>query len=292
MPRACGQLPDNPLAQLVLADLDAKDGHWVAAQSRFAALPQQGLTQVLRPLLVAWAQAGQGQTDAALDTLAPFVEGQRFRGVYALHSAMIADLGVRTADAGAALPASPPTDYGADQSAAGAHPGQLAGAAGHDAEAQQPIDELAGAEGDLASPGRVSTPRSQRPVVRSATDGMAEAYLALAATLHQQGSDRRRSCCACLGLAPDLTAARLLPSDIAVRGQASRGGAGGAGRGRCNRPAIPVVQLRQAALLEETGRTDDANRLLDTLAREQPDRPEPLPSRATSCAAKTALPRR
>ncbi len=47
---------------------------------------------MLRPLLVAWAQQGAGRTDAALGTLAPLVEGERFRGVYALHAAMIADL--------------------------------------------------------------------------------------------------------------------------------------------------------------------------------------------------------
>ena len=44
-------------------------------EQRFAALPRQGLTQLLQPLLVAWAQQGAGHTDAALATLRPFIEG-------------------------------------------------------------------------------------------------------------------------------------------------------------------------------------------------------------------------
>ncbi len=75
--RPGAELPGNPVAQLVLADADAKAGHWAAAEARFAGLPRQGLTQVLRPLLVAWAQQGAGRTDAALATLQPFVDGGR-----------------------------------------------------------------------------------------------------------------------------------------------------------------------------------------------------------------------
>ena len=89
---------------MLLADHDAADGNWAAAENRFAGLPRQGLTQgltqLLQPLLVAWAQQGAGHTDAALATLHPFIEGQRSRFIYALHGALIADLAGRTAEAG------------------------------------------------------------------------------------------------------------------------------------------------------------------------------------------------
>ena len=62
------ELADNPLAQLYLADGLARAGRWDAAGRRFAALPDHGLTRVLRPLLVAWALQGAGRTDAALDS--------------------------------------------------------------------------------------------------------------------------------------------------------------------------------------------------------------------------------
>ena len=100
------QLPDSQAAQLLLAEVEVRAGHWQAAEQRFRALPRQGLTQLLQPLLVAWAQQGGGHTDAALATLRPFVEGQRFRGVYALHAALIADLAGRAADAATAVSAS------------------------------------------------------------------------------------------------------------------------------------------------------------------------------------------
>ena len=76
------QLPDNQAAQLLLGDTEARAGNWAAAEQRFRALPRQGLTQLLQPLLVAWAQEGAGHTEAALATLRPLIDGQRFRGVY------------------------------------------------------------------------------------------------------------------------------------------------------------------------------------------------------------------
>ena len=68
------QLPDNQIAALLLADQDVRAGNWQAAEARLNALPRQGLTQLLQPLLLAWTQAGAGNSDAALTTLGPFVE--------------------------------------------------------------------------------------------------------------------------------------------------------------------------------------------------------------------------
>ena len=93
------QLPDSQAAQLLLGQVEVRAGHWQAAEQRFRALPHQGLTQLLQPLLVAWAQQGDGRTDAALATLRPFIDGPRFRGVYALHAALIADQAGRSAEA-------------------------------------------------------------------------------------------------------------------------------------------------------------------------------------------------
>src|SRR5260370_18476807 len=93
------QLPNDPGAELFLADQDAAAGRWDDAERLYRALPQEGVTQLVRPLLVAWSQQGAGHTDAALATLQPLLEGERFRRVYALHSALIADLAGRDADA-------------------------------------------------------------------------------------------------------------------------------------------------------------------------------------------------
>ena len=88
------------------------------------------MTQLLQPLLVAWAQQGAGRTDAALATLRPFVEGQRSRCVYALHGALIADLAGRTAEA-ARLYRVAQAEYGAPDAANWRRlVGKLAGAPG------------------------------------------------------------------------------------------------------------------------------------------------------------------
>ncbi len=283
-------LPDNPLAQLVLADVDAEDGHWIQAESRFAALPQQGLTQVLRPLLIAWAEAGQGRTDAALNVLAPFVEGQRYRGVYALHSAMIADLGGRTADA-SRLYQLAVQEYGPTNLRLGQIVASWQARQGNLAEGRSTIDQMAGVNGDLAIARPGLNAAVSAPVIRNAADGIAEAYLALAATLHQQGSESAQVLLQlALDLRTDLTAARLLLADIESEanhpGEALQSLSGVAPTD----PLIAVVELRRASLLEETGHSDEAGHILDTLAQQQPDRPEPLAEQGDFLRRKNRFP--
>src|SRR6185437_13757549 len=70
------------------------------AERRFRVMAHQGLTQLLQPLLIAWAQQAEGRTGAALATLQPSIDSQRFRGIFALHGAMIADLGNKPEEAG------------------------------------------------------------------------------------------------------------------------------------------------------------------------------------------------
>ena len=136
------QLPDNPSAQLLLANRDVKSGNWEAAEQRFRALPRQGATQVLQPMLVAWAQQGAGHTDAALATLRPFADGQRFRGVYALHAALIADVAGRTAEAGR-LYAVARAEYGGMNVRLGQILASWQARQGHSAEALQTLKALA-----------------------------------------------------------------------------------------------------------------------------------------------------
>ena len=50
------QMPSLLPAQLLLADNEALQGHWSAAAQRYAALTRDNVSQVLQPILVAWAQ--------------------------------------------------------------------------------------------------------------------------------------------------------------------------------------------------------------------------------------------
>ena len=209
------QLPDNPIAQMLLGDEAARNGDWDAAVQRFRALSPDGFTRVLRPLLIAWAEQGAGHTDAALAGLELVLNEPQFRSVYALHAALIADLAGRTADAArfyhtAKTAAEPPSMRLA------LLVGSFEDRQGQEAKALQLLNAAAEATPILAiALPAVAADLHNRPVP-SATDGMAEAYLGLAAGLSQDNEDQLATLLLriALGLRPDFTAARLLIADI------------------------------------------------------------------------------
>ena len=275
--RLAARMPDNPIAQLVLADADAKAGRWDNAEARFAGLPQQGLTQVLRPLLIAWSQQGAGRTAAALNTLQPFLDAGRLRGVMGLHAALIADLGGQANEA-ARLYQLARTEYGGLNLRLAVILASWAARQGQVAEAQRIIAELTGSNGDLAIARLPLEADVAAKAVRRATDGIAEAYLAMAATLRQQNAADTAQVLLRLALAmrPDFTAARLLLADIQVAANLNEAALETLGAVPRTDPLSAIVRLRQAGALQSLGRTGDATRLLEDLAREYPDRPEPL----------------
>jgi tetratricopeptide (TPR) repeat protein len=267
----------NQAAALLLGDNDAAHGNWDSAETRFAALPKQGLTQVLQPLLVAWAQQGGGHTDAALATMKPYVDGTRFRGIYALHAALIADLGDRTADA-ARLYRVAQTEYGGINLQLARIIASWQARQGHPTEARQTLATLIDSNSEVAISGpALQQDAAARPVAK-ATDGIAEAYLALAGALHAQ--DANDFAVVLLRLAidlrPDFTAARLLAADIMDGGKHPLLADQMLAPVGADDPLIGVVRLRRALLAERMGNTDEALRDLDLLARDYPTRPEPL----------------
>lgn len=275
--RLAAELPDNPVAQMVLADADVKAGRWEDAEARFASLPQQGLTQVLRPLLMAWAQAGEKRTAAALATLQPFYEGGRFRGVMALHAAMIADLGQQTQDA-ARLYRVAQVEYGQLNLRLGIVLASWQARQGLVSEAQRIVRELAGGNGELGIARLALEADVSTPAIRNARDGIAETYLALAATLRQQNAADTAQVMLRLALdmRPDFTAARLLLADMQDQARQRQAALDTLQPVPSSDPLIAVIRLRQAAIEDALGRTDESTALLETLAREYPDRSEPL----------------
>ena len=269
------RLPDDPVARLVLADHEAKAGRWDAAEARYAALPQQGIAQVLRPLTVAWAQLGAGRTDAALATLRPLVEGQQFRGAYALHAALVADLGGRPGEA-ARLYRVAQAEYGPPTLRLGQSLASWHARRGAMAEAQAVLrDTLRG--GELAMVRAALEAGVMERPVRSAADGIAEAYLAMANTLRGQNATDLAQVVLrlALDLRPDFASARLLMADLqdATRPDAAL----------ATLEAVPdadplaaMAGLRRAGLLAAMDRRDEAAALLERLAQTHPDRPEPL----------------
>lgn len=268
--------PDNPIAQLYLADLAARRGNWADAQARFEALPTQGMTQVIQPLLVAWAQAGAGRADHALATLQPYVQGDHFRAVYALHAAMIADLSHRDPLAGR-LYHSALGDYGSLNLELGRTYASWQARQGDGAGADRTLHALVAGNSELA----IALPALERtvahPTVRRATDGMAEAYLAMAATLRDQDAGEYAALLLhlALQLRPDMTAARLLSAEISAAVDQPEAALAVLEPVGADDPLAGVVDLRRAALLDQLGRQPEALALLARLQQTYPDRPEP-----------------
>ncbi|MEA2727446.1 MAG: hypothetical protein QOF70_1921 [Acetobacteraceae bacterium] len=285
------QLPDSQVAQLVLADVDIKAGRWQAAEQRFHALPRQGLTQLLQPLLVAWAQQGDGRTDTALSTLRPYVDNPRFRTIFALHAAMIADLGDRKDDA-AKLYRSTETDSAqpnvrmaqilASWEARSSQPG----------EAQRTLASLPAVAPDLAitMPALMASV-TRRPVARAA-DGVAEAYFTFAALLQAQDANDFALIMLrlALDLRPDFATARLLAADILQNQHHPELALRTLNEVPATDPLIAIVQLRRAALVDRLGRSDDSMRDLERLARDYPDSPLPDEQRGDILRSKERFP--
>ncbi|MBV9653119.1 MAG: tetratricopeptide repeat protein [Acetobacteraceae bacterium] len=275
--RLARELPDNQAAQLLLGGVEAKTGNWDAAEQRFRAMPRQGLTQFLQPLLVAWAQQGAGRTDAALATLRPLTEGQRMRGIYAMHAALIADLGGRPGDAGR-LYRIAQSDYGGINLRLARIVASWQARTGHPADAHQTLRALTDGNDDMsiALPALIASAGS-RPVAR-ATDGIAEAYLALAAAMRQQ--DQSDSSMLLLRLAlnlrPDFTAARMMMAENEAAGGNPAQALHTLAPIPATDPLSSVVRLRRAAFTDRAGNSEDAERELDQLARDYPESPLPL----------------
>jgi tetratricopeptide (TPR) repeat protein len=279
-PEAAGiaqQLPGNPIAQMLLADLDARAGNWDSAQQRFASLPKQGITELLGPLLVAWAQQGAGNTDAALATLRPFVDGGRYRGIYGLHAGLIADLGGRTVDADRLYHIAE-TNYGGLNLRLGQVLASWEARQNHPAEAQHTIDAMLATSPELAIAGPALKAADAVRPVPTAADGIAEAYLALAAALQLQDANDFALLLLHLAidLRPDFTAARLLTADIQSSQRHPQQALATLAGVPASDPLSPVVRMRRALLQEQLGQTEAAMRELDRLAHDFPDRAEPL----------------
>ena len=274
--RLAEDLPSDPTAILVLADQDARAGRWRGAEARFASLPAQGLTQILQPLLLAWAQQGAGSTDQALDTLRPYLGGARYRGVFALHAAVINDLAGRDAEA-ARLYGMAVAEYGTPNLRLGTIVASWEGRSGHEDGARATIRAMVDGSPDLAIAAPALLQVAARKQITSASDGIAESYLALAAALRQQ--DATDFSLMLLRLAidmrPGFTPARLLAAEIQSAGGQFEAAAASLAAVPPSDPLIAVVQLRQAQFAEREGRAADAQRMLEQLAQAYPDRAEP-----------------
>ena len=276
--RLAGLIARNQAAQLLLAGRDAKAGAWAQAEARFASLPREGAAEIMRPLLVAWAQLGRGQPDAALATLQPLIDNRAFRAFYALHGALIADLSDRKGLA-ARLYRTAQTEFGGTgHLQLGRAIASWEARQGNAEAAEAALRGIAEGNDDLtmALP-RLLADTSAMPV-RNALDGLAETYVVIASLL--RGQDTSDFALAltrlALHLRPDHATARLIAADIVGAGRRPELALDLLAGIPAEDPLHPTVQMRRARLLQRLERGDEALSLLEEIARDHPTRPEPL----------------
>ncbi len=273
------RLPGNPLSPLVLGNDAARRGDWAGAHRRYDQVAHASLNALLRPLLVAWAQQGAGETDQALDTLAPLTENSPIAGIYAVHAAMIADQADRSDQAARfyqqAFSVYPGSDLVFVQSYA-----SFLDRAGRPAEAKSLVHALMHAVPALSmSEAAIDASLGTMPVA-TPQQGLARAYFNFAALIQQQGARGHEAedfmLRFALDLEPGLTPARLLRADL-------QNAAGSPGQALASLrqvsaadPLYPVASLRMAIIAAGAGDHAEARATLTRLVHSFPGRAEPL----------------
>ncbi len=272
------RVPENALAQMLRGNDAAIAGHFAQAGSSFEALPRVDLAGLMRPLLVAWAQAGAGDSQGAIMPLQQNFKNGPFGEVFLLNAALIADAGGDKKTAA--------TLYAQiDPSQPDLRLAQILGSwqarQGNTQAAEQALDAVAEAHPDLAPALPALRAQLSQPVIANARQGMAEAYLTVAGALTQPSQSFLRTTFLrfALALRPDLTAARLLlAGTLATPANPKRGPTPIALRDAlsvlqpvtADDPLYAPALVQRAGLLSANGQPQDAVAALDTLLASAP----------------------
>jgi len=209
------QVTGNALAIMLLGNQAALNGDFAGAQAQYELLPHDSLSSLLQPLLIAWAKAGAGDPADALAELEPLANGSPFGAVYILNAALIADQANDMKDAVELYGAADAGDQSPNLRIAQIMASWKA-RQGDIVSARTILEEMAATHPALASAQPTREAKIAAPVLSSATDGLAEAYLSIAGALNQPSQTLLQVTFLrfALSLRPDLAAARLLLANV------------------------------------------------------------------------------
>jgi tetratricopeptide (TPR) repeat protein len=283
--------PQALVANLDVVVEDAKSGRFDRAETRLRAMPRQGAGQLLQPLLLAWAQLGRNQPDAAIATLRPLTEGVRFRGTFAVHAGLIADLAGRPAEAERFFRLALAEGGGQSLRLAEIVAGFEA-RHGRAEQARRLLAELSAGSDDVAMVEANLSADLSRRAVRDARDGMAEALLGLAGALRQQEASEFALLLLrlALELRPDFGPATIMLADLLENDRRYEQASAVLSSVGSSSPYAPMAQLRAAVLLDRLDRTAAALSALESLASAYPARPEPYARMGDILRARSRFP--
>lgn len=262
---------DAALAAMILASQDARQGRWEMAEKRVARLPRRGINAFMAPVIIAWTRAGQGNISAAIEALAPLSQTSSFATLHDFHAALIADMANRR------------------KLADGYYRSMLAGDSGQTLRSIQAATAFYRRIGQAKIADEIAAryylyrndPFEEKdggPPVKTATDGLAEAFLSTASSWRQGNLPELSLVFArmALSLKPDFSLAWLSVGEtLQSLDRLEEADQAFAEIG----PDSPVywnAQLRIATNMDQTGDFDGAVRTLEALAARDPGRPESL----------------
>ncbi len=269
---------DAPLAGITLATASARDGDLAAAARYLDAAPGDGTNQLLVPMLKAWVQAGQGDTDKALETLQALGDTPGFEVIADMHAGLIADFAGRPDIADGAFERAIEGGQASLRLRLGY--ASFLSRAGRKDEARDVLaafvedrsdDILVRRELDILAAGETLA-----PLVGSVTDGMAEGLVGVARALNRDGGNifSLTYLRMALELRPGTPVSLALLADILTS----------QGRDEAAIEVLRSIDLgspyawfgRQslARLLEDAGNLDEAVDLLTAMVDERPRRTE------------------
>ncbi len=286
-PALARQVTGNALAVMLIGNQDALNGDFGAAAKQFSLLPQDNLSSLLSPLLIAWAKAGAGDSAGALSGLVPLANGSPFGPVFIINAALIADQGGDMKDA-SQLYATADTGDNAPNLRLAQIIASWDARQGSDAKARAELTLMAATHPSLAIALPALETDAAQPVITSATDGLAEAYLSIAGSLNQPSQALLQVTFLrfALQLRPDLSAARLLLANTQAGGdqQSSAPAPGNALQAALatlqpippSDPLFSPAALQEANIMAALGQTAPAVALLDQVAAANPNSIDPL----------------
>ncbi|HLI21973.1 MAG TPA: tetratricopeptide repeat protein [Stellaceae bacterium] len=267
------------LPGLVLLEQQLKAGKYGEVVKDAQSMPHEGAQRFSVPLMLAWAQAGEGQFGPALQTLDGMNGANGIAPLHDLHTALIDDFTDHIDEAVAAYQkvtggTQPPTWRVAE----------LAGnfLERHDRaeEAKRLYERVGKATVDVAPMGLARIAKGIIPprVIASPADGAAEGLFDLAGLLNEPATTDAALVYArlALDLSPHFALAQMLVAEI-------RDGQDRAAEALALYEAVDpqspyawMAQLRAALELDTLGRTDEAMSRLKALAAARPTQAEPL----------------
>lgn len=270
-----------PLASLTLVASEAKQGRFEAAEARLRALPDDGLTRLFAPLMLAWALAGEGKPAAAVAALSPLGETSAFAMVRDLHVGLINDLAGNLAVAEESYQSVRAGAQGLSLRLVEAL-GSVLERSGRADEARSLYDEYMTRNPDSVlldqAFARLESGKPAEPVIRSATEGMAEALFNLASSLQQQHASRVALTYARLALflRPDFAVCQALAAEILDDLERGDEAVAMYESIRADSPFHWVARLRVAMNMEARDNVEGALARLWAMSEERPERIDAL----------------